>query len=180
MFDGSIPDSSNDGELIGFLLSPTIGFVQRWLVLSFRVRERGEESDSSKGSGNEPCRCANPTPINGMRGSSATSEACVKCPRPPDRSPSLNLRFREKRLASQPPPSRRAQALKSPPNRVFYEFSLRAEFPLTSSNAHDNLPKLIIIYALKAKFPKSHLILDTCFQPGAIRPNSPSSSCSAR
>ena len=38
-----------------------------------------------------------------------------------------SLRFREKRLASQPPPSRRAQALKSPPNRVFYEFSLRAE-----------------------------------------------------
>src|ERR1039458_2803294 len=82
--------------------------------------------DSSKGSGNEPCRCANPTPINGMRGSSATSEACVKCPHPSDRSPPLNLRFREKRLASQPPPSRRAQALKSPPNRVFYEFSLRA------------------------------------------------------
>src|ERR1035441_5744889 len=39
-----------------------------------------------------------------------------------------SLRFREKRLASQPPPSRRAQALKSPPNRVFYEFSLRARF----------------------------------------------------
>jgi hypothetical protein len=50
----------------------------------------------------------------------------VKCPRPPDRSPSLNLRLREKRLENQLPPSRRPQALKSPPNRVFYEFSLRA------------------------------------------------------
>src|ERR1035437_4610701 len=63
-----------------------------------------------------------------MRGTFAASEACVKCPRPPDRSPSLNLRLREKRLENQLPPSRRAQALKSPPNRVSYEFSLRALF----------------------------------------------------
>ena len=36
--------------------------------------------DSSTGSGNEPCRCANPTAINGMRGFFPTSAACVKCP----------------------------------------------------------------------------------------------------
>src|ERR1019366_430411 len=82
---------------------------------------------SSKGSGNEPCRCANPTAINGMRGFFPTSAACVKCPPPQDRSPSLDLRFRQKRLAGQPPPLRRAQTLKSPPNRAFYEFSRRAE-----------------------------------------------------
>src|SRR5450759_219856 len=84
--------------------------------------------DSSKGSGNEPCRCANPTAINGMRGFFSTSAACVKCPPPQDRSPSPDLRFRQKRLAGQPPPLRRAQTLKSPPNRAFYEFSRRAEF----------------------------------------------------
>jgi hypothetical protein len=82
---------------------------------------------SSKGSGNEPCRCAKPTAINGMRGFFPTSAACVKCPPPQDRSPSLDLRFRVKRLAGQPAPRRRAQTLKSPPNRAFYRFSLRAE-----------------------------------------------------
>jgi hypothetical protein len=61
-----------------------------------------------------------------MRGFFPTSAACVKCPPPQDRSPSLDLWFREKRLAGQPPPLRRAQTLKSPPNRAFYEFSLRA------------------------------------------------------
>jgi len=81
---------------------------------------------SSKGSGNEPCRCAKPTAINGMRGFFPTSAACVKCPPPQDRSPSLDLRFRVKRLAGQPAPRRRAQTLKSPPNRAFYRFSLRA------------------------------------------------------
>src|ERR1035437_5268918 len=74
---------------------------------------------SSKGSGNEPCRCAKPTAINGMRGFFPSSAACVKCPPPQDRSPSLDLRFRVKRLAGQPAPRRRAQTLKSPPNRGF-------------------------------------------------------------
>src|SRR5665811_679417 len=81
---------------------------------------------SSTGSGNEPCRCAKPTAIDGMRGFFPTSAACVKCPPPQDRSPSLDLRFRVKRLAGQPAPRRRAQTLKSPPNRAFYRFSLRA------------------------------------------------------
>ena len=61
-----------------------------------------------------------------MRGFFPISAACVKCPPPPDRLPSLDLRFREKRLAGQPAPRRRAQTLKSPPNRAFYRFSLRA------------------------------------------------------
>ena len=80
--------------------------------------------DSSTGSGNEPCRCANCyqwdarilSNFCGLREMSA----------PQDRSPSLDLRFREKRLAGQPAPRRRAQALKSPPNRALHEFSLRA------------------------------------------------------
>jgi len=82
---------------------------------------------SSKGSGNEPCRWANPTTINGMRGFFPISAACVKCPPPPDRSPSLDLRFRVKRLPGEPLLRRRAQTLKSPPNRAFYRFSLRAK-----------------------------------------------------
>src|ERR1035437_4582777 len=65
-----------------------------------------------------------------MRGLFPTSAACVKCPPPQDRSPSLDLRFREKRLPGEPLLRRQAQTLKSPPNRAFYEFSRRAGFPL--------------------------------------------------
>ena len=63
-----------------------------------------------------------------MRGFFPISAACVKCPSPPDRSPSLDLRFREKRLPGEPLLRRQAQTLKSPPNSAFYEFSLRAAF----------------------------------------------------
>src|SRR5450759_3220369 len=65
--------------------------------------------------------------INGMRGFFPISAACVKCPPPPDRSPSLDLRFREKRLPGEPLLRRQAQTLKSPPNSAFYRFSLRAD-----------------------------------------------------
>src|ERR1035437_940300 len=102
---------------------------------------------SSKGSGNEPCRCTKPTAINGMRGFFPTSAACVKFPPPQDRSPSLDLRFQLKRLAGQPAPRRRAQTLKSPPNRAFYRFSLRALFSilnLTDVTASDGETTLII------------------------------------
>src|ERR1035437_1915981 len=44
VFEGSIPDSSNDGELMGFPHSATMGCLRPWLVRSFRARERGEES----------------------------------------------------------------------------------------------------------------------------------------
>src|ERR1035437_8837825 len=76
-----------------------------------------------------------------MRGYFPTSAACVKCPPPQDRSPSLDLWFREKRLAGQPPPLRRAQTLKSPPNRVFYEFSLRAQNMSKDPKAPDSVSR---------------------------------------
>src|ERR1035441_2150431 len=66
-----------------------------------------------------------------MRGFFPISAACVKCPPLQDRSPSLDLRFREKRLAGEPLLRRQAQTLKSPPNRAFYRFSLRADFGLS-------------------------------------------------
>src|SRR5450756_1920642 len=108
---------------------------------------------SSKGSGNEPCRCAKPTAINGMRGFFPTSAACVKCPLPQDRSPSLDLRFRVKRLAGQPAPRRRAQTLKSPPNRAFYRFSLRAGFypePVTTALRQRTVPLIWWRYSVAA------------------------------
>src|ERR1019366_9315216 len=67
--------------------------------------------------------------------------SCVKCPLPQDRSPSLDLRFREKRLAGQPAPLRRAQTLKSPPNRAFYRFSLRASYTSSGTDGSGSQQK---------------------------------------
>ena len=128
MFDSSIPDSSTSGKLIDFpIRQPWDSCGLGW----YSPSEPGSAvryPDSSTGSGNEPCKCANPIAIHGMRGFFPTSTAYVKCPPPQDTLPSLDLGFREKRLAGQPPPRRRAQTLKSPPNRAFYEFSRRAAF----------------------------------------------------
>jgi hypothetical protein len=67
--------------------------------------------------------------------------SCVKCPLPQDRSPSLDLRFREKRLAGRPAPLRRAQTLKSPPNRAFYRFSLRASYTSSGTDGSGSQQK---------------------------------------
>src|ERR1039457_5841419 len=51
--------------------------------------------------------------------------SCVKCPLPQDRSPSLDLRFREKRLAGQPASLRRRR--RSSPRQIGHFTDSRAE-----------------------------------------------------
>ena len=122
--DGGIPDSSTTVKLIDFPRLPTMGWSGLGWYSSSESESVVRNSDSSKAFGNDPFRCANPNPINGMRGVFVALAAYVK-PLPTRQIAITASAVPRKRFANERPGGR-AQTLRCASKGSFYEFSLRA------------------------------------------------------